>query len=325
MFSHHILKPERTPIEANPWGTAKSSGAFCNLFRSRLLRAIEYREAPTEINGRSGAGRVCSEPFTGKVAEQWPPRGQLGHREIYLSCADSATTGLPAKSVDLVVTDPPFFDNVHYSELADFFFAWQRLRSTDATAKLATTRHAVGSPRRGCPPLRRQTAGRIPRVPSRSEGRRPAGVQLSPLPGRRMAVAGRGSPGAGFMVVNSHPVKAEMSVATPKSQAKEPIQLDIILVCRKQGFVGSHPVSTVQEAISRARAKLLRLADEGFSLSRNDRKIVFFGQLLTTLSAPSDLSSVAGQFAWRLGLPRLSHVRVVAKSFQQGSLFEETQ
>ena len=26
MFSHHILKPERTPIEANVWGTPKSSG-----------------------------------------------------------------------------------------------------------------------------------------------------------------------------------------------------------------------------------------------------------------------------------------------------------
>ena len=39
--------------------------------------------------------------------------------------------------------------------------------------------------------------------------------------------------GAGFTVVNSQPVKAEMSVAAPKSQAKEPIQLDIIIVCRK--------------------------------------------------------------------------------------------
>ena len=28
MFSHHILKPERTPIEANPWGTPKSSGCL---------------------------------------------------------------------------------------------------------------------------------------------------------------------------------------------------------------------------------------------------------------------------------------------------------
>ena len=42
--------------------------------------------------------------------------------------------------------------------------------------------------------------------------------------------------GAGFVVVNTQPVKAEMSVATPKSQTKEPIQLDIIIVCRKEGI-----------------------------------------------------------------------------------------
>ena len=44
MFAHHILKPERVPIEGNVWITSKSSGSFSTLFRSRLLRAIEYRQ-----------------------------------------------------------------------------------------------------------------------------------------------------------------------------------------------------------------------------------------------------------------------------------------
>ena len=61
--------------------------------------------------------------------------------------------------------------------------------------------------------------------------------------------------GAGFTVVNSQPVKAEMSVATPKSQAKEPIQLDIIIVCRKEGMAESHQPS-VNQAIESAKVKL---------------------------------------------------------------------
>ena len=44
--------------------------------------------------------------------------------------------------MDLVVTDPPFFDNVHYSELADFFFAWQQLGPSPFVGKRMTTRHA---------------------------------------------------------------------------------------------------------------------------------------------------------------------------------------
>ena len=98
--------------------------------------------------------------------------------------------------------------------------------------------------------------------------------------------------GAGFAVVNSQPVKAEMSVATPKSQAKEPIQLDIIIVCRRAGVL-DRPRPTVAEALESARAKLGRLRGTGFELSRNDRKIVVLGQLLTTLRSPRDAAHFA--------------------------------
>jgi putative DNA methylase len=61
LFSHHILKPERMPIEANVWGTQKSSGSFSNLFKSRLLRAVDYRDAPFEIelNGFQYHRQLC--------------------------------------------------------------------------------------------------------------------------------------------------------------------------------------------------------------------------------------------------------------------------
>jgi hypothetical protein len=89
-------------------------------------------------------------------------------------------------------------------------------------------------------------------------------------------------------------VKAEMSVATPKSQAKEPIQLDIILVCRKEA-VRQHDGPTVSEAIESARTKLARLRQAGFTLSRNDRRIVLFGQLLTGVRAISDVDRLAAR------------------------------
>jgi putative DNA methylase len=85
--------------------------------------------------------------------------------------------------------------------------------------------------------------------------------------------------GAEFRFVNAHPVKAEMSVATPKFQAKDPIQLDMILVCRKGETSGAKTCSPT-EALDRARAKLCRLAGVGFALSRNDRRITLVGQLL---------------------------------------------
>ena len=237
MFSHHILKPERMPIEANPWGTAKSSGAFIKLFRSRLLRTIAYRDTPTEIVGTSGPSLACSAPFAGNADTSWPTLRGWRPRATLLSCGSSDSTGLPAASIDLVVTDPPFFDNVHYSELADFFFAWQVLDDDQAGFNRRTTRDPSevqdAEPARFAAKL--QAVFRECHRVLKDEGLLVFSYHHSREEGwHSLAEA---IFGAGFSVINSHPVKAEMSGATPKSQAKEPIQLDIIIVCRKQGAV----------------------------------------------------------------------------------------
>lgn len=279
MFSHHILKPERAPIEANVWGTPKSSGSFSGLFRGRLLRAIDYRLAPAEVKSKSAARRVCSPPFSEIVEPEWPTDGQFKDRGIYLSCGDSAATGLPDGSVDLVVTDPPFFDNVHYSELADFFYAWRLSEATTRRAAEVQDADAVqfASKLRGvfqeCHRVLKDNGLLVFTYHhSRDEGWKALANALL---------------GSGFTVVNSHPVKAEMSVATPKSQAKNPIQLDIILICRKSIDAASQS-STMPQATAAAKDKIRRLLSAGFDLSRNDRRIVFFGQLLTTMSSPKD-------------------------------------
>jgi putative DNA methylase len=309
MFSHHILKPERTPIEANVWGTPKSSGSFSNLFRSRLLRAIEYREAPTEVNGTATAkGRVCAEPFSGKVEDQWPVKGRFSDRAIYLSCADSAHTGLPDQCLDLVVTDPPFFDNVHYSELADFFHAWRQLTPTGTTAATTTRSPAeVQDSDADRFAAKLQAVFRDCRRVLKDDGLLVFSYHHSRDEG--WTALAEAILGAGFAVVNSQPVKAEMSVAAPKSQAKEPIQLDIIIVCRKE-TTASMQRQTIPQAMDEARAKLRRLSEAGFSLSRNDRKIVIFGQLLTTLNSPGEAATFALHAGADLALPEPSAVAV---------------
>ena len=36
----------------------------------------------------------------------------------------AAALDLPDKSIDCVVMDPPYYDNVMYAELSDFFYVW---------------------------------------------------------------------------------------------------------------------------------------------------------------------------------------------------------
>lgn len=290
MFAHHILKPERTPIEANIWGTSKSSGSFSNLFRSRLLRAVEYHLQPTEVNGASSAKAiVCSKPFAEKIKLELPANTSFLPQAIYLSCGNSSCSNLLDQSIDLVVTDPPFFDNVHYSELADFFYAWQQLvprgfiHTESSTRSQAEVQDADPETfanklqdvfQECCRVLKNE--GLLVFTYHHSHGEGWTSVATALLR-------------AGFMVVNAHPVKSEMSGATPKSQATEPIQLDIIIVCRKivSNEVRNYDSPTI--ALEKAKEKLLRLESSGFLLSQNDRKVVMYGQLLTSIQSIKDV------------------------------------
>jgi putative DNA methylase len=305
MFAHHILKPERTPIEANPWGTPKSSGSFSNLFKSRLLRVIDYRTSPYEvtING-SGKTYFTSESFSGQVEATWPVQGNFKGRGIYLSCGSSDETQLPDKCIDFVVTDPPFFDNVHYSELADFFFAWQSLYPRGFINGMGTTRHVhevqdidadrfaakLGAVFTECYRVLKDRGNLIFTYHhSRTEG----------WTSLIEAIVS-----SGFSVVNTHPVKAEMSVAAPKSQAKEPIQLDIIFVCRKRENDTRRPLESPNafgRAVEQAVRKLDRLKSIGLTLSKNDRRITvisqFIAELGPTASAEAMIQALLSQQA----------------------------
>lgn len=302
MFSHHILKPERTPLEANLWGTPKSSGAFSTLFESRLIRALDYCDTPFEIGVTHKNGTITSEKLYGLSCP-------LGHdaastfahfqegRHLYLSCGDSAATDLDPESVDAVVTDPPFFDNVHYSQLADFFYAWQcyvlgrngyhNAPSTRSSAEVQQSNPAIFT--------ERLTGiwAECYRV-LRSDGLLVFTYHHSRTEGWRCILESLVN--AGFGIVAAHPIKAEMSVATPKRQAKEPIDLDIILVCRKREVARAdlpHFETLIDDATREAAEQVIRLNVAGRRLSRNDVRIILSAQVIRRLSwQPSLTESV---------------------------------
>ena len=293
MFAHHILKPERLPLEANLWGTPKSSGSFMTMFEGRILRALDYAEDPFELRPKTGPGKNggekvhdLSEKLGFNLACEY--REFSAGKRVYLSCGDSSHTDLDDDSVDAIITDPPFFDNVHYSQLADFFHVWQRhiLGDTGRQENACTTRSelevqnadvsrftdrlgAVWSEAHRV--LKDSGVLAFTYHHSRSEGWRSVLFALIK---------------AGFGVTAAHPVKAEMSVAMPKHQAKEPIDLDVILVCRKQSQLERSEWNgdSCHMATENAAQQVQRLRSSGRRLSRNDVRVIVMAQLLRRLS-----------------------------------------
>ncbi len=284
MFSHHILKPERVPIEANVWGTPKSSGAFSELYKTRLLRALKYKEDPFEV-GIKNKNKVygASPPIKNNNIVSWNSR-KTG--KIALSCGDSSTTELPDKSINLIVTDPPFFNNVQYSELADFFYSWLSLFPHGFINNSDTTRNDKEVQDSNATQFSKKLSSVF------SECKRilvDNGLLVFTYHHSKSygwEALAKAIWDAGFYVVQAHPVYSELSTATPKSQTKDPILFDAVIVCRKQihKFDKKNicPDKMLQTAIEVAALQINRLIKAGFSPTIGDKLVISASQFLVT-------------------------------------------
>jgi len=292
MFAHHILKPERVPLEANLWGTPKSSGSFSTMFEGRIRRVLDYADDPFELRVGTRNGKRVNEKVFGlsekigfQVADSYASFAK--GKRIYLSCADSSATDLPDQSVDAILTDPPFFDNVHYSQLADFFYVWQRhILGPSGPWEAYTTRSGseVQNPDVGAFTERLSAVLVEAHRVLKDDGILAFTYHHSRPEGWHSVL--QALMAAGFGITAAHPIKSEMSVAMPKHQAKEPIDLDIVIVCRKRSQLNVHRRGgdfweTVK---SMAAEQARRLRDAGRRISRNDIRVIVMAQVLRQLS-----------------------------------------
>lgn len=176
---------------------------------------------------------------------------------------------------------------MHYSQLADFFYVWQRhilgehgpreRRTTRSEAEVQSADAAAFTSRLSIvwAEAHRVLADEGVLVftyhHSRSEGWRSVLHALMQ---------------AEFCITAAWPVKAEMSVAVPKRQAREPIDLDIILVCRKRTGLTPHRWNGDLRGSVQPRAAMQaqRFCARGRKLSRNDVRVIVMAQLIRQLS-----------------------------------------
>jgi hypothetical protein len=115
-FSNNNYHPKALPIE---------NGVFSDLGRGNFKSCIEnvvsglsFSKAPYDLqvtNATEGAKslKVQSDDL---VIQK--------NVELYCQSSTNLKYQIQDSSVDLVITDPPFGDNLNYSELADFFMVW---------------------------------------------------------------------------------------------------------------------------------------------------------------------------------------------------------
>lgn len=115
VFRRHAYVPKVQPIEPSIFGNHNAS--LENAFK-KVVRAKEFCERPFEKVKNYQTGNV--EQFyvdSESVSEE---------RVTSLNCKTAERIDEKDESIDLVITDPPYYDNVQYSELSDYFYVWLR-------------------------------------------------------------------------------------------------------------------------------------------------------------------------------------------------------
>jgi adenine-specific DNA methylase len=117
LFTRHAFIPRVQPVEANPLNHEGSVSALGNFF-DKVCDAKQYCERPFEkIKNRQ----------KGKVEQFYVDSENITEDRVAgLSCKTSERMDEDDESVDFIVTDPPYYDNVQYSELSDYFYVWLR-------------------------------------------------------------------------------------------------------------------------------------------------------------------------------------------------------
>lgn len=284
LFYNHILKNELMPLEANPWGSKASSGSFSTLFETRILRMLDYKQKPFELkikeNGKAEKVFLDGCVVQAKVTEK---ESDWCEGNAIILCKDSAKTNIPTESVDLVVTDPPFFDNVNYSELADFFYVWMKKMNVGVGDNKSDSTRVLGEVQDNQPDrfssklcdvfkesnrvLKREGILMFTYHHSRTEG---------------WVSVYNAICGAGFIISQVIPIKAEMAVSVAIMASKEPINYDLVFVCRKKS---EYDQMKLPIDISSEYSNVInRLEKSGLIFSEGDKMILQYGLTLKHLS-----------------------------------------
>jgi adenine-specific DNA methylase len=115
VFVRHAYIPRVQTVEANPLTDHLAS---LHASFGKVSRGKQYCQRPFEKIKNQRSGDV--EQFY--IEDETIAEGRVAG----LNCKTSENMGEKDESVDYVITDPPYYDNVQYSELSDYFYVWLR-------------------------------------------------------------------------------------------------------------------------------------------------------------------------------------------------------
>lgn len=299
LFNYHALPLTTTPVENAVWGLgSEGAGTFANCYR-RYVNAKKYCRAPFDkFKDRTNTVKTIyakaehiEANFVSTFAElKTTSRGTL------LLCGDSSSLPqIPDETVDFVITDPPYFDSIHYSELSNFFYIWLAsliehpsfTREHVPTTEEAIVNNGMNKGEQEYQHLLMSVFKESGRT-LKKEGK--LIFTFHHTKWRAWWTVLNAILESGFRVVDSFPVLSEYKV-NPHIRNKQSLDMDLVLVCQKQTFPFASLSQAPLDILERAAQSLTQNDDHA---TDNKLFLHFMGELLKTAgTSPSPLT-----YAW---------------------------
>jgi adenine-specific DNA methylase len=213
----------------------------------------------------------------------------------------AANTGLPENAVDLICVDPPYYNNVQYAELSDYFYVWQRRTLSDLYPDLFRRRLTNKSDEAVANPARDGSNAKAKEEYERlmseifAECRRILKddgiltIMFTHKTQEAWEALTRSLIENGWMITASMPVDSEASASTHQMNMAAAAS-SIFLTCRKRpeenavpaiwsGFGGTGVVQRVREAVREGLKEFAPL-----KLNPVDEMVAGYGRALQVLS-----------------------------------------
>jgi len=288
IFRTHSYSPSTMPVEGNCYDTQKGRGPFTAFVRL-IIEAKRYCEAPFErvAVGNNGMRTVhFKTPIIAQVASDYKDFQE--RKNVLLICGSSSKIDAPDGIVDAVITDPPYADNVMYSELSNFFYVWLRLALRERYQHFVTET---------VPWEDEVILNRVQRKGDReflegltsvfSEANRMLRTRgLLVFTFHHKSLDGWTSVlqsvlNSGFLVTAAYAVRSEMKTSTHLHLMNN-IKYDIILVCRKRSQEPAPKAwSAVKRSVGQASKRMIEdIEATGEKLSSLDMFVMTLGKCL---------------------------------------------
>jgi adenine-specific DNA methylase len=321
LFNYHAMPLTTTPVENAVWGAfEEGAGTFANCYK-RYENAKLYCIKPFEKFKNSDGQVVTLIPSSERIHAQFVSSYQQllqTERGALLFCQDSShLPEIPDGSVDFVITDPPYYDNVHYSELSNFFYVWLSQLVEDVhfrhelvpTEQEAIVNREMGKHHEDYRRLLTHVFKECHRVLKES-----GKLIFTFHHSKRQAwwTVFEALTSAGFRIVDYFPVQSEYRV-NPHIRNKQAIDMDLVLVSQKCSL----PYAILSPSPSEALERAVQIAGSYRNGSKTLLFLHFVGEILRSASCtPEDTQPSYEWFETALDLFETLANSMPAESFE---------